>query len=345
MDSYKDSLLIRAMRGEHVERHPVWFMRQAGRYLKEYAWLKKGRNVLEVQSDPETSSEITVLPVRKLGVDAAVLYSDIMVPLKAVGYELHIEENIGPIADKLLDIGDNDAIGRIKRFDCERDAQYVLENIRLSIEKLDGVPLIGFSGGPFTLFSYIIEGRPSRTFERSREAMNNDPTGFEKAMDAASVLITNYIKAQIRAGVSVVQIFDSWAGLLDKEEYERFILGPTKRILSELPKNIPKIYFSAKTDGMLDLFAKSNPDFISLDPRTPIRKSYYELGERFGIQGNLDPALARAGGAGMEKAVSRILDDASGIDKFVFNLGHGVLKDTPPENLKRIVSIVKGRKL
>ncbi len=333
MDSYKDGLLVRAMRGEHVERHPVWFMRQAGRYLKEYAQLKRGRNVLEVQSDPETSSEITVLPVRKLGVDAAVLYSDIMVPLKAVGYELHIEENIGPIADKLLDIGDNDAIDRIKKFDCERDAQYVLENIRLSIEKLDGVPLIGFSGGPFTLFSYIIEGRPSRTFERSKEAMNNDPKGFEKAMDAASVLITNYIKAQIRAGVSVVQIFDSWAGLLDKEEYERFVLGPTKRILSELPKNIPKIYFSAKTDGMLDLFAKSNPDFISLDPRTPIRKSYYELGERFGIQGNLDPELARAGGASMEKAVSGILDDSSGIDKFIFNLGHGVLKDTPPENL------------
>ena len=345
MDSYKDSLLVRAMKGEHIERHPVWFMRQAGRYLKEYARLKKGRNVLDVQSDPETSSEITVLPVRKLGVDAAVLYSDIMVPLKAVGYELHIEENIGPVADKLLDIGDDDAIGRIKRFDCERDAQYVLENIRLSLKKLDGVPLIGFSGGPFTLFSYIIEGRPSRTFERSREAMSNDPRGFEKAMDAASVLITNYIKAQIRAGVSVVQIFDSWAGLLDKDEYERFVLGPTKRILSELPKNVPKIYFSAKTDGMLGVFAKSNPDFISVDQHTPIRKSYYELGERFGIQGNLDPALAMAGGAGMEKAVSRILDDASGIDKFVFNLGHGVLKDTPPENLKRIVSMVKGRRL
>ena len=345
MYSYKDSLLVRAMKGEHIERHPVWFMRQAGRYLKEYARLKKGRNVLDVQSDPETSSEITVLPVRKLGVDAAVLYSDIMVPLKAVGYGLHIEENIGPVADKLLDIDDDDTIGRIKRFDCERDAQYVLENIRLSLKKLDGIPLIGFSGGPFTLFSYIIEGRPSRTFERSREAMSNDPRGFEKAMDAASVLITNYIKAQIRAGVSVVQIFDSWAGLLEKEEYERFVLGPTKRILSELPKNVPKIYFSAKTDGMLGVFAKSNPDFISVDPHTPIRKSYYELGERFGIQGNLDPALARAGGAGMEKAVSGILDDASGIDKFVFNLGHGVLKDTPPENLKRIVSIVKGRRL
>ncbi len=345
MDNYRDSLLVRAMKGEHVERHPVWFMRQAGRYLKEYAQLKNGRNVLDVQSDPETSSEITVLPVRKLGVDAAVLYSDIMVPLKAVGYELHIEENIGPIADKLLDLGDHGAIDLIKRFDCERDAQYVLENIRLSLEKLDGVPLIGFSGGPFTLFSYIIEGKPSRTFEHSREAMNNDPKSFERAMDAASALITNYVKAQIKAGVSVVQIFDSWAGLLEKEEYERFVLGPTKRIFSELPKGVPTIYFSAKTDGMLGLFAKSNPDFISVDPSTPIRQSYYELGGKFGIQGNLDPELARVGGASMEKAALGILDDASGIDKFIFNLGHGVLKDTPPENLKRIVSMVKERRL
>jgi uroporphyrinogen decarboxylase len=345
MDEYKDSLMLRAMRGENVERHPVWFMRQAGRYLKEYAMLKGGRNVLDVQADPETASEITMLPVRKLGVDAAVLYSDIMVPIKSVGYELHIEENIGPIADRLLDISDNEEIERIGRFDCERDAPYVLENIRLSREKLEGIPLIGFSGGPFTLFSYIIEGRPSRMFERSRKIIKEDPEGFERAMNAASTLITNYLKAQIRAGVSVVQIFDSWAGLLEKEEYERFVLGPTKSILSELPKNVPKIYFSAKTAGMLDSFAKSNPDFISVDPNTPIRQSYYRLDEKFGIQGNLDPELAKAGGAAMEKAVMNILDDASGISRFVFNLGHGVLKDTPPENLKKIVDIVKAQKI
>lgn len=339
------SLLLRAMKGEEVERHPVWFMRQAGRYLKEYAQLKGGRNVLDVQSDPETASEITVLPVKKLGVDAAVLYSDIMVPLKAAGYKLHIEEEIGPVADEKFDIYDSGAMERFEKFNCERDAPYVIENIRLSIDKLGGVPLIGFSGGPFTLFSYIIEGRPSRTFENSRRLMKEDPESFDRIMNIASKLILDYLNSQIRAGVNVVQIFDSWAGLLEKGEYERFVLEPTKKIILGLPKSVPKIYFSAKTEGMLESFAKAGPDFLSIDSYTQIRESYYKLGERFGLQGNLSPEAARRGGPEMEKAAFSILKEADGISRFIFNLGHGVLRDTPPDNLKRIVEIVKGHRI
>lgn len=344
--SKTDSILIRAMNGREVERHPVWFMRQAGRYLPEYKKIKAGRNIFDIQMDPESSSEITVLPVKKLGVDAAILYSDIMIPIRASGYPVRIDENVGPIAEKPLDISDKGVMDLLFSFDTERDAPYVSENIRLTAEKLpDEIPIIGFSGGPFTLFSYLIEGMPSRTFEKSRFLMVNSPEKFARAMNVAADIAINYLKAQIKSGVSIIQLFDSWAGYLNREEYSRFVLGPTKRIFSSLPANVPKIYFSARTSELLDLFSGLGCDFLSIDSNTDIKNSYLKLGGKIGLQGNLSPEVAQIGGSNLENAVNSILDASNGISKFVFNLAHGVLKNTNPKNLSYIVEKVKSRKI
>jgi uroporphyrinogen decarboxylase len=346
VDELEESLLLRALKGSDIERHPVWFMRQAGRYLNEYRKLKGTRDIFEVQHDPVTASDITVLPVKKLGVDAAVLYSDIMVPIKSRGYEIRIEENIGPVADKPLDVSDTEALNSLSKFDCGRDAPYVLENIRYSIEKLpEGIPLIGFSGGPFTMFSYLIEGRPSRTFEKSRKFMAENPKEFKHAMESAEKIIKNYLRAQIYAGVEVVQLFESWAGYLTQQEYRDFVLEPTKRIFDELPSKIPKIYFSARTEGMIDIFSETGCDSLSVDSNTDIAAAYRHFDGKLSIQGNLSPEIARAGGSIMEKEVNELLDNVSGIRKFVFNLSHGVLKETDPANLVRIVDIVKARRM
>jgi uroporphyrinogen decarboxylase len=346
MNNLEESLISRAIKGKDIERHPVWFMRQAGRYLNEYKTLKGSRNIFDVQSDPETASEITVLPVKKLGVDAAVLYSDIMVPIKAIGYNIRIDENIGPVTDEPLDVADKKALVNLSRFDCKKDAFYVLENIRRSIEKLpEGVSLIGFSGGPFTMFSYLIEGGPSRTFEKSRRFMAENPKEFKFAMGCAEKIIKNYLKAQISAGVEVVQLFESWAGYLSQKEYGDFILEPTKHIFEDIPIKIPKIYFSAKTNGMLDLFSETGCDAISVDSDTSIASAYKRFNGRIAIQGNLSPEIAKEGGNVMENRVTKLLDEVSDIKKFIFNLSHGVLKETNPDNLAKIVDIVKSRKI
>jgi len=342
----KDSLLLEAMNGKYVERHPVWFMRQAGRYLDEYASLKNGKNIFDVQSDPETSSEITVLPVKKLGVDAAILYSDIMIPIRAIGYPIRIDENVGPIAERKLDVSDTAQLEEFARFDCKTNAPYVLENIRLSISKLpDDIPLIGFSGGPFTLFSYLIEGGPSRSFESSRMLMRDKPDEFRNAMESAADMIINYLNSQVHSGVSVVQLFDSWAGYLSDSEYNEFILEPTKKIFSSI-ESVPKIYFSAKTGSKVEAYSKTGCDFLSIDSDARIKETYDMFSGELGIQGNLSPQTVAFGSPEkLEEEVNLILDEANGIRKFIFNLSHGVLKETKPDVLKKIVETVKSRRI
>lgn len=326
-----------------VPRHPVWFMRQAGRYLPNYGKIKGGRNILEVQKDPEASSEITVLPVRELGVDAAILYTDIMVPVSASGFNIRIEENVGPVAERPLST--KEQIEGFGDFKCENDAPYVIENIERTKEKLpDELPLIGFSAAPFTLMSYLFEGRPSRTFERCRSIMRNDPELWNGSMNLATAMITSYLHSQIKAGVDAVQLFDSWAGFLSEQEYRKNVLPYTKRIFSALPENLVKIHFSSRNSGLLDCFAETGCNVLSVDHTTDMHGAYARFGGKLAMQGNLDPEAACRGGSAMDKQALSILDSMEGINGFVFNLGHGVLKDTNPENLKRIVRMVKSRR-
>ena len=340
--STKDSIFIRACKGMEVERHPVWFMRQAGRYLPEYGRIKGSRNILEVQKDPEASSEITVLPVRELGVDAAILYSDIMVPVSASGFGIRIEENIGPVAERQL--YSEEQIGGFKDFECESDAPYVIGNIKRTKEKLpDNLPLIGFSAAPFTLMSYLFEGKPSRTFERCKSIMKNDPDLWNGSMSLASELITSYLKSQLKAGVDAIQLFDSWAGFLSDEEYSKNALPYTKKIFASLPDNLVKIHFSSRNSGLLGRFAETGCNVLSVDHATDMRSTYETFGGRLAVQGNLDPDVARAGGNAMEIQTASILDSMDGVNGFIFNLGHGVLKDTNPDSLRTIVKQVKSR--
>lgn len=337
----RDSLFVRACLGRDVERHPIWFMRQAGRYLPKYREIKGNMNILDLQMNPELSSDITVLPVRELGVDAAILYSDIMVPVRAAGYNVRIEEDVGPVVD--TGISEND-VGLMHEFECKSDAPYVIDNITLTRSKLDDdIPIIGFSAGPFTMLSYLFEGRPSRTFERCRDVAKNDPDLWDEAMRGAVDLISEYLNAQIGAGVDAVQIFDSWAGLLGPDFYSRYVKMYTKMVFSSLPDGIPKIHFSAKNSFMLRDFADTGCNVMSLDHDTDLRTAMEYLGNSMAIQGNLSPDIARIGGNEMRIATERILDGMRGVSRFVFNLGHGVLRDTDPENLKQVVRMVKCR--
>ncbi len=338
-----DSLFMRACFGMDVERHPVWFMRQAGRYLPKYREIKGNMNILDVQMNPELSSDITVLPVNELGVDAAILYSDIMVPIRAAGYNVRIEEDIGPVIDTPISESD---VGLLHDFDCRRDAPYIIDNIALTRSKLtDDIPLIGFSAGPFTLLSYLFEGRPSRTFERCKSIAASNPELWNEAMHGAVDLISDYLNTQIGAGVDAVQIFDSWAGLLGQEFYSKNVKRYTKMVFSSLTDNIPKIHFSARNSGMLGEFADTGCSVMSIDQEIDLREAINILGREMPIQGNLSPEIARTGGDAMMMETYRILDEMKDVGGFIFNLGHGVLRDTDPLNLKRIVSIVKSRRI
>ena len=330
--------------GKEVPRHPVWFMRQAGRYLPEYRKIKGDRNILDVQKDPEASSEITVLPVREIGVDAAILYTDIMVPVSASGFGIRIEENIGPVAERPLTT--KEQITGFSAFKCENDAPYVIENIERTKEKLpDEVPLIGFSAAPFTLMSYLFEGRPSRTFERCRSIMKDNPELWNGSMSLATAMITSYLRSQIKAGVDAVQLFDSWAGFLSEQEYRENVLPYTKRIFAALPENLVKIHFSSRNSVLLDCFAETGCNVLSVDHATDMRGAYERFGGKLAMQGNLDPEVACRGGNAMDRQALSILDSMEDINGFIFNLGHGVLKDTKPESLRRIVDIVKSRRV
>ncbi len=335
-----DSLFIRACMGKHIERHPVWFMRQAGRYLPDYSKIKAGRNVLDVQNDPYSSSEITVLPVKKLGVDAAVLYSDIMIPIRSTGYDVRIDENVGPVTDSI--IKEPEDLELLEGFDCDKNAQNVLENIRQSKQKLpEGIPLIGFSGAPFTLMSYLFEGKPSRTFENCINAMENYPELWKKAMEVAVKMDINYLKAQIRTGVDAIQLFDSWAGLLSSDRYVKYVLPYTRKVFEGIPNSVPKIHFSAKSSTLIEEFAKTGCSVISVGTDMGIKEAYERLNGKFALQGNMNPESASAGGEIMRHEATEILKEMETVNKFIFNLGHGVLKDTNPDNLVKIVDIVK----
>ena len=323
------------------EHTPVWFMRQAGRYLPSYIKIKGTRSVIDISKDPEASSEVVVDAVRFLGVDAGIIFADIMLPLEAMGVEFYIQENLGPIIKNPLRTRSD--IDALRTPDIKTDLDFIFEGIDNAIRKLDGlVPLIGFSGAPFTLAAYMIEGGPSRDLERTRVFMHSDPDLWNALMNKLSSMVKLYLQEQIKHNVSAVQLFDSWVGCLSQYDYRKYVFPFTKSIFSHL-SGVPKIHFCANSANLIKLFYETGSDVISVDWRLPLNQVWDTCGNNIAVQGNLDPTIAVAGGKVLEMETIRLLEEVSDHRGHIFSLGHGVLKETNPQNLIRVVNMVHNK--
>lgn len=329
---------IDACRKKEPEHTPVWFMRQAGRYLPSYRKIKGDRPVISVAKDPEAASQVAVDAVAALGVDAGIIFADIMLPLEKMGVAFKIEENIGPIiSNPIRNESDVDALRTIEP---ETDLEFVYSGIDLTLQKLDGlVPLIGFSGAPFTLAAYMIEGGPSRNLEMTKAFLYSQPDAWKTLMRKLTKMVECYLDYQVKHGVAAIQLFDSWVGCLSPGDYERFVLPYSRDIFSSIDR-VPKIHFCADSSALLERFKETEPDVMSVDWRVPISQVWERCGDSIGVQGNLDPVLAMTGGKEMVKQSREILHQARDHPGYVFSLGHGVLKETPPENLRQLVQLV-----
>jgi uroporphyrinogen decarboxylase len=329
---------LRACRREPVPHTPVWFMRQAGRSLPEYRKVRAGISMLDSCARPDLVTEITLQPVRRLGVDAAILYSDIVVPVRAVGVDLDIKPGVGPVVDQPFR-GPED-VRRLRPLEPEADVPYVLEAVRQLVAE-SPVPVIGFAGAPFTLASYLVEGGPSKTHARTKAAMYADPEGWAALMDALADLTVRYLRAQVEAGVHAVQLFDSWAGTLSALDYKRFVLPSSRRIFAGLADlGVPRIHFGVNTGELLGLMAEAGPDVVGVDFHVPLDWGARRIGPGWAVQGNLDPAALLAPWEACAERVRDVLARAAGLPGHVFNLGHGVLPETDPDQLRRVVDLV-----
>ena len=336
--SPSDSPLIRAARGESVPHTPVWFMRQAGRSLPEYREVRRGTTMIEACRTPDLVTEITLQPVRRHGVDAAIFFSDIVVPLQAVGVEIDIEPGVGPVLDEPFESrADLDRLPELTP-DMVTD---ITESVRRIVLELGEVPLIGFAGAPFTLASYLIEGGPSRNHELTKSLMHGDPELWNDLCARLAQISAAFLKVQVDAGASAVQLFDSWAGFLSKSDYRRFVLPHSTSTLAALAqKDVPRIHFGVGTGELLVDMAGAGTEVIGVDYRVSLAEAIERVGGDQPVQGNLDPALLFAPWEVIEAQVRRILAEGRGAPGHIFNLGHGVLPDTDPVVLTRIVELV-----
>jgi uroporphyrinogen decarboxylase len=332
---------LRACHRQPVDRTPVWFMRQAGRYLPEYREVRGDGDILETCRHPDTVVEITMQPLRRMEVDAAIVFSDIMVPLAAIGVPVRIEPGRGPVVDE--PIRDRTAVARLRPLEPEQDVPELLDAIRLLRKELQ-VPLIGFAGAPFTLASYLVVGGPSRTHERTKALLLGDPPTWAGLMDALVTIVLSHLRAQVTAGAQAIQIFDSWVGALDPATYERSVLPFMRRLFDGLlDLDVPTIHFGVGTGELLTLMLQAGGDVIGVDWRTPLDTAWSRLGPGVAVQGNLDPAVLSGPWEKVEEEADRVLERAAMRDGHIFNLGHGVPPGTDPETLRRLVDLVHDR--
>jgi len=330
--------MIKAYQGEETTHTPVWYMRQAGRSQPEYREIKKKYSLFEITHQPELCAYVTRLPVENYGVDAAILYKDIMSPLPAMGIDVEIQSGIGPVIhNPITNIQDVEQLGDINP---KKDVAFVLDTIRLLTEEQLDVPLIGFSGAPFTLASYMIEGGPSKNYQKTKALMYRDPKTWFALMDKLADMIITYVEAQIDAGAKAIQIFDSWVGALNAADYRVFIKPVMTRIFSELKKqDVPLILFGVGASHLLLEWNDLPVDVIGLDWRTSITEAR-QMGVTKVLQGNLDPSILLADWETIENRVKPILDEGMKQGKHVFNLGHGVTPDIQPATLKRLTEFI-----
>ena len=334
-----NSTFLDACNKKEPAHTPVWFMRQAGRYLPSYRAMKGSRSILEVAKDPSLASQAVVDAVNALGVDAGIVFADIMLPLEGMGVSFKIQENVGPVVANPIRTADD--VNSLKEFSPDEDVGYVLDGIDATVQKLgDQVPLIGFSGAPFTLAGYMIEGQPSRDLERTKQMMFGEPETWHRLMSALTRMVKTYLSAQISHGVDAVQLFDSWVGCLSPSDYESYVSQYTREIFQSIGGRVPRIHFCANSSPLFEKLLATRPDVLSVDWRIEMSDAWIKSRDIAGIQGNLDPALALTGGEPMRREVGRILGQSEGRAGHIFSLGHGVLKETPPENLQSVVEIV-----
>ncbi|GHH64623.1 uroporphyrinogen decarboxylase [Streptosporangium violaceochromogenes] len=334
-----DSLFLRACRRRPVSRTPVWFMRQAGRSLPEYRAVRQGVPMLTACATPDLIAEVTMQPVRRYGVDAAILFSDIVVPLKAIGIDLDIKPGVGPVvADPIRDAAAVEALRPIE----PGDVSYVTEAVRALTGELGATPLIGFAGAPFTLASYLVEGGPSKNHDRTKAMMYGEPRLWHALMDRLTTIALGFLRVQIAAGVSAVQLFDSWVGAVAPDDYREFVLPHTRRIFDGLAEaGVPRIHFGVGTGELLGLLGEAGADVVGVDWRVPLDEAARRVGPGRALQGNLDPAVLLAPWEVVERRAADVLARGAKAEGHVFNLGHGVLPGTDPDRLARLTDFVR----
>ncbi|PVE04052.1 uroporphyrinogen decarboxylase [Streptomyces scopuliridis RB72] len=316
----------------------MWFMRQAGRSLPEYLKVREGIPMLESCMRPELVTEITLQPVRRHKVDAAIYFSDIVVPLKAIGLDLDIKPGIGPVvAEPIRTRAD---LARLRELTPD-DVSYVTEAIGMLMGELGATPLIGFAGAPFTLASYLVEGGPSRNHEHTKAMMYGDPELWAELLDRLADITSAFLKVQIEAGASAVQLFDSWVGALAPVDYRRSVLPASAKVFDAIAAyDVPRIHFGVGTGELLGLMGEAGADVVGVDWRVPLDEAARRVGPGKALQGNLDPAVLFAPTAAVETKTREVLDAAAGLEGHIFNLGHGVLPTMDPDSLTRLVEYV-----
>ncbi len=338
MSTPHDSAFLRATRGEPVDHTPVWYMRQAGRSLPEYLKVREGIGMLESCMNADLVTEITLQPVRRYGVDAAILFSDIVLPLKAVGFDLDITPGVGPVvANPVRTLDDVAAIPDL----TPEHVPFTTAAIRSLVAELGATPLIGFAGAPFTVASYLVEGGPSKDHATTKAMMFGAPEVWDALMRKIAGISAAYLRVQIEAGASAVQLFDSWAGALTPGDYRRSVMPHSAAVLAAVADlGVPRIHFGVGTGSLLPLMAEAGADVVGVDWRTPLAEAIPRVGHR-AVQGNLDPTLLLAPTEVMTARAAEIIDAGRAARGHVFNLGHGVLPSTDPDQLSRLTEFVQ----
>lgn len=341
MDRLQNDLFLRACKRLPVERTPIWIMRQAGRYLPEYRAVRQKADFLTMCKTPELATEVTLQPIDLIGVDAAIIFSDILVIPEAMGMHLEMHEGIGPVFPHPIR-NESDA-KTLKEIDPTVDLKYVLDAVSLTKNELNRrVPLIGFSGSPWTLLAYMVEGQGSKTFSKVKYLIYSNPKLAHRILDKIADAVTIYLCAKIEAGVNAVQIFDTWGGILSQDDFEEFSLNYMRKIISVVKgKKVPVIMFAKGVHYHLNKLADSGADVLGLDWTMNIGEVRKQVGDRVALQGNLDPTILYAGHEKIKYEARKILQSFGKGSGHIFNLGHGILPDVPPENLKALVDFVK----
>lgn len=334
-----EPVFLRACRGQRVDHVPVWFMRQAGRSLPEYRALRSTGSILQAIADPAVASEITMQPVRRYGVDAAILFSDIVVPYHAIGFGVDVVPGRGPVISKpFASAGDLERLRDLR----DEDIAHVTDTVDLVVADLrtTSTPLIGFAGAPFTIASYLVEGGPTREFAIIKALMHSSPALFERLLDRLVSITVSFLRAQVNHGASAIQLFDSWAGALTRDEYQRFALPATARVLDGVADlAVPTILFGVGTGELLELMSSAHSTVVGIDWHVDLDEGRRRVGDR-AVQGNLDPARCLAGESLAIEATRDVLARAGTHAGHIFNLGHGVLPSTDPAVLEAVVRVV-----
>src|SRR6516164_2745123 len=334
----QESLFLRACRREPVSATPVWFMRQAGRSLPEYRAVRDRLSMLKACTTADVITELTLQPRRRFAVDAAILFSDIVVPLRAVGVDIDIEPGIGPVIDKPFRGAED--LSRLRALE-PGDVPYITDAVRALVAELGPTPLIGFAGAPFTLASYLIEGGPSKNHERTRALMYGNPAMWHALLDRLAGITAAFLRVQVDAGAAAVQLFDSWVGVLSPDDYLSAVLPHSRRIFDAVAGlGVPRIHFGVGTGELLRLMGEAGADVVGVDWRVPLDEAVYRVSPGKALQGNLDPAVLLAPWPVIEERARDVLEKGRTAESHIFNLGHGVLPDTDPGVLARLTDLV-----